>query len=58
MWDKFSDLTIGAFAGAAEVSVEAVRFYQRRGLLIEGVRECCTTTGTVFCPLISILQTP
>jgi MerR family mercuric resistance operon transcriptional regulator len=35
MSDKFGDLTIGAFAGAAEVSVETVRFYQRRGLLTE-----------------------
>ena len=35
MSDKFVDLTIGAFAAAAEVSVETVRFYQRRGLLTE-----------------------
>lgn len=38
MSDKFLDLTIGAFAGAADVSVETVRFYQRRGLLTEPVR--------------------
>ncbi len=134
MSDKFVDLTIGAFAAAAEVSVETVRFYQRRGLLTEPerpsgrirrygssdvarvrfikasqrlgfsldevagllslddgahcdearalgeaklldvrgkladlrriekvlaalVRECCATTGTVNCPLISTLQT-
>jgi MerR family mercuric resistance operon transcriptional regulator len=133
MSDKFMELTIGAFAGAAEVSVETVRFYQRRGLLTEPerpsgrirrygssdvarvrfikasqrlgfsldevagllslddgahcdearalaeaklldvrgkladlrriekalaalVRECCATTGTVSCPLISTLQ--
>ena len=35
MSDKFVDLTIGAFAAAAVVSVETVRFYQRRGLLAE-----------------------
>ena len=35
MSKNFADLTIGAFAGAAEVSVETVRFYQRRGLLTE-----------------------
>ena len=134
MSDKFIDLSIGAFAGASDVSVETVRFYQRRGLLIEPekpsgrirrygssdvarvrfikasqrlgfsldevagllslddgahcdearalaeaklsdvrgkladlrriekalvalVRECCATTGTVSCPLISTLQT-
>ena len=134
MSDKFVDLSIGAFAGASDVSVETVRFYQRRGLLTEPerppcrirrygssdvarvrfikasqrlgfsldevagllslddgahcdearvlaeaklldvrgkladlrriekalaalVRECCATTGTVSCPLISTLQT-
>ena len=134
MSDKFVDLTIGAFAGASDVSVETVRFYQRCGLLTEPerpsgrirrygssdvarvrfikasqrlgfsldevagllslddgahcdearalaeaklsdvrgkladlrriekalaalVRECCATTGTVSCPLISTLQT-
>lgn len=133
MSDKFVGLTIGAFAGAADVGVETVRFYQRRGLLTEPerpsrrirrygasdvarvrfikasqrlgfsldevagllslddgahcdearalaeaklldvrgkltdlrriekalaalVRECCATTGTVSCPLISTLQ--
>ena len=38
MSDKFADLTIGAFAGAADVSVETLRFYQRRGLLTEPAR--------------------
>ena len=28
-------LTIGAFAKAAEVNVETIRFYQRKGLLLE-----------------------
>jgi len=37
------DLTIGKFAAAADVGVETVRFYQRRGLLatprrIDGIR--------------------
>lgn len=35
MSNKIADLTIGAFAGAAGVGVETVRFYQRRGLLTE-----------------------
>lgn len=35
MAHEFAELTIGAFAAAAEVNVETVRFYQRRGLLIE-----------------------
>lgn len=30
-----NELTIGAFAGASGVSVETIRFYQRRGLLRE-----------------------
>lgn len=30
-----TDLTIGAFAKAANVNVETIRFYQRKGLLIE-----------------------
>jgi MerR family mercuric resistance operon transcriptional regulator len=32
------NLTIGAFAAAAGVNVETVRFYQRKGLLSEPVR--------------------
>lgn len=32
---QLADLTIGSFAAAADVSVETVRFYQRRGLLAE-----------------------
>ncbi len=35
MEKKLENLTIGAFAAAAEVSVEAIRFYQRKGLLLE-----------------------
>lgn len=35
MAEEVVALTIGAFAGAAHVSVETVRFYQRRGLLAE-----------------------
>jgi len=31
----FEDLTIGAFAKAAGVNVETIRFYQRKGLLPE-----------------------
>jgi MerR family mercuric resistance operon transcriptional regulator len=33
-------LTIGAFAKAAEVNVETIRFYQRRGLLAEPDKPC------------------
>jgi MerR family mercuric resistance operon transcriptional regulator len=33
--DLSRSLTIGAFAQAARVSVETVRFYQRKGLLLE-----------------------
>jgi len=29
------NLTIGAFANAAGVNVETIRFYQRKGLLLE-----------------------
>jgi len=32
------NLTIGAFAKAAEVNVETIRFYQRKGLLAEPVK--------------------
>lgn len=32
---KLENLTIGAFAKAAEVNVETIRFYQRKGLLPE-----------------------
>ena len=35
MEHDFSMLTIGAFADAGGVNVETVRFYQRKGLLIE-----------------------
>jgi len=35
MEKKRKSLTIGAFASAAGVSVETIRFYQRRGLLPE-----------------------
>lgn len=35
MAETLDSLTIGAFARAAEVSVETIRFYQRRGLLRE-----------------------
>ena len=35
MENRLENLTIGAFAKAAEVSVETIRFYQRRGLLPE-----------------------
>src|SRR5258708_7273329 len=31
----FENLTIGAFASAAGVNVETIRFYQRKGLLLE-----------------------
>ncbi len=35
MKDIFENLTIGVFAKAAEVNVETIRFYQRKGLLPE-----------------------
>lgn len=35
MENTVGDLTIGAFAKAAEVNVETIRFYQRKGLLPE-----------------------
>lgn len=35
MNDQNENLTIGAFARAAGVNVETIRFYQRRGLLTE-----------------------
>lgn len=35
MRDAVEQLTIGAFAQAAGVNVETIRFYQRRGLLAE-----------------------
>lgn len=35
MENKFESLTIGAFAQAAGVNVETIRFYQRKGLLSE-----------------------
>lgn len=43
------NLTIGAFAKAGGVSVETIRFYQRKGLLLEpdkpygGIRRYCET---------------
>ena len=33
-------LTIGAFASAADVNVETVRYYQRKGLLVEPDKAC------------------
>ncbi len=38
MKEKLDSLTIGTLAGAAEVSVETIRFYQRNGLMTEPVR--------------------
>jgi len=38
MENFFGNLTIGAFAQAAGVNVETIRFYQRRGLLAEPER--------------------
>lgn len=38
MDDKIENLTIGAFAKAAQVNVETIRFYQRKGLLSEPKR--------------------
>lgn len=35
MKNDLANLTIGAFAKAADVNVETIRFYQRRGLLPE-----------------------
>lgn len=35
MEKNFENLTIGAFAQAAQVNVETIRFYQRKGLLLE-----------------------
>lgn len=35
MKTKFETFTIGAFAQAAGVNVETIRFYQRKGLLLE-----------------------
>lgn len=35
MGSKMENLTIGAFAKAARVNVETIRFYQRKGLLSE-----------------------
>lgn len=35
MEDHLSNLSIGAFAKAADVGVETIRFYQRKGLLPE-----------------------
>lgn len=38
MTEKSGSMTIGRFAKAAEVNVETIRFYQRRGLLREPAR--------------------
>lgn len=38
MTDHAKNLSIGAFARAAEVNVETIRFYQRKGLLPEPER--------------------
>ena len=38
MGNHLENLTIGAFATAAGVNVETVRFYQRKGLLAEPVK--------------------
>ena len=35
MQNNFERFTIGAFAKAASVNVETIRFYQRKGLLLE-----------------------
>ena len=39
-------LTIGAFAAAADVNVETVRCYQRKGLFTEGARKAAETHGS------------
>ena len=38
MEKEFRNLTIGTFAKAAGVNVETIRFYQKRGLLVEPQR--------------------
>ncbi len=38
MFDHQSSLSVGAFAAAAGVNVETIRFYQRKGLLSEPTR--------------------
>lgn len=38
MEKNMQNLTIGTFAQAAEVNVETIRFYQRKGLLPEPIR--------------------
>lgn len=40
MVNNLENLTIGAFAKAAGVNVETVRFYQRKGLLLEPDKPC------------------
>ncbi len=40
MESDLENLTIGAFARVAEVNVETIRFYQRKGLLPEPDRPC------------------
>jgi MerR family mercuric resistance operon transcriptional regulator len=38
MENELRNLTIGTFAKAAGVNVETIRFYQRKGLLVEPKR--------------------
>lgn len=38
MSDKLNSLTIGSLASTANVNVETIRYYQRRGLLLEPER--------------------
>ena len=40
MKNNFENLTIGAFAKASDVNVETIRFYQRKGLLVEPDKPC------------------
>ncbi len=40
MKEVIENLTIGAFAKAAGVNVETVRFYQRKGLLLVRSASC------------------
>lgn len=40
MENKLENLTIGAFAKAAGVNIETIRFYQRKGLLLEPDKPC------------------
>jgi hypothetical protein len=69
MNDRNEQLTIGALARRAGVTVETIRFYQRRGLLAEpdlprlegvlsGLVDACTQDGACGCPLIKALRGP